>query len=122
MSLVSRNSFQPICCKVKTFRKASIVLFACVQVNIGANLTIEVGVLRYSVNIYVVAVPAAVAAVIILIVLVVSIVCCAYVWFKRSTKERDRQLQGLLAQMELMESELAEECRRGAYVMQTAAL
>ena len=73
----------------------------------------NVGTLRYSLNILIVAVPAAVAGLIIVSALVFSITCCIYVRFKRSSKERDRQFQGLLAQMELMESELAEECRRG---------
>lgn len=73
----------------------------------------NVGTLQYSLNVLIIAVPAAVAGLIILLVLVFSITCCIYVRFKRSNKERDRQFQGLLAQMELMESELAEECRRG---------
>lgn len=81
--------------------------------NIGSSLTVNVGTLRYSLNVLIVAVPAAVAGLIILLVLVFSITCCLYVRFKMSNKERDRQFQGLLAQMELMESELAEECRRG---------
>ena len=73
----------------------------------------NVGTLQYSLNVLIVAVPAAVAGLIIFLALVFSITCCLYVRFKRSNKERDRQFQGLLAQMELMESELAEECRRG---------
>ena len=81
--------------------------------NIGSSLTVNVGTLQYSLNILIVAVPAAVAGLIILLVLIFSITCCLYVRFKMSNKERDRQFQGLLAQMELMESELAEECRRG---------
>ena len=83
------------------------------QVRIGSNFIVDVGVLRYELNVFIYAIPAAVAGLIILLVLVFSITCCIYVRFKRSNKERDRQFQGLLAQMELMESELAEECRRG---------
>ena len=81
--------------------------------HIGSSLTVNVGTLQYSLNVFIIAVPAAVAGLIILLAVVFSIACCLYVRFKRSSKERDRQFQGLLAQMELMESELAEECRRG---------
>ena len=97
----------------------SLALLSCVrvyirtQVRIGMNFTVDVGVLQYELNVFIYAIPAAVAGLIILLVLVFSITCCIYVRFKRSNKERDRQFQGLLAQMELMESELAEECRRG---------
>ena len=97
----------------KVFHCSLVCVCVRTQVRIGSNFTVDVGVLRYELNVFIYAIPAAVAGLIILLVLVFSITCCIYVRFKRSNKERDRQFQGLLAQMELMESELAEECRRG---------
>ena len=46
------------------------------------------------------------------VIVVFFVICC----FMRRAKEKDKQFTNLLAQMELWEMEMADECKRGMKV------
>ena len=84
------------------------------QVQLGDGVPVLIGDVNVSLDPIIIIVPAVVGgAVVISLLLVCCIVCCVCCQFKRKSKEKEKQVQNLLTHMELMESELADECRRG---------
>ena len=103
------------------------------QVTIGQNLNFSLGLLSYAVvddsnddtiveigtldldfaAVVGVAVVLFVILVLIVLVLVIFIIVCLY---RSKTEQREKQLTNLLAQMELLEIEMADECKRGMYI------
>jgi plexin A len=93
---------------------------APIIVVVGTRAGVQVGTLEYTLNLIIIIVPVAVGgSLIISLIIMFVIICCVYGCYKRKSKERDRKFQGLITQMELMESELAEECRRAFTELQT---
>ena len=89
-------------------------MYSLPQVTVGRRDGVQVGTLEYTIDLIIIIVPSVVGgAMIISAVMMILIICCVCCRYKRKEKERDRQFQGLITQMELMESELADECRRG---------
>ena len=83
------------------------------KVTVGRRVGVQVGTLEYTIDPIIIIVPVVAGAMIISGVMMILIICCVCCRYKSKEKERDRQFQGLITQMELMESELADECRRG---------
>ena len=91
-----------------------LYLMLPLQVQLGDGAPMSIGDVDVQLNPIVIIVPAVVGgAVVISLLLVCCIVCCVCCQFKRKSKEKEKQVQNLLTHMELMESELADECRRG---------
>ena len=84
------------------------------QVTVGSRDGVQVGTLEYTIDLtIIIAVSVVGGSMIISLFLMILIICCVCCCYKSKEKKRDRQFQGLITQMELMESELADECRRG---------
>ena len=90
----------------------------------GDNLSYDVGTVSYTQQSPAAQLPIVVGAsvgggVLILLILVMFVVICC---FMRRAKAKEKRFTNLLAQMELWESEMADECKRGSCVYVHTAL
>ena len=100
-----------------------VLLCVLLQVQVGANLEFLVGTLTYTESesgatpVYVIIIAASAAGGAVLLSLLV--ICCIICWYTRKAREKEKRFTNLLAQMELWEVEMADECKRGEYCSPT---
>ena len=100
--------------------------FSLLQVFIGQTLSYKVGFLTYidqtnttttpgtdgSLLAIIIGASVGGGVLVVSVIVVFFVICC----FMRRAKEKDKQFTNLLAQMELWEVEMADECKRGMKV------
>ena len=79
------------------------------QVYIGDNLMVTVGVLRYELNIIIVIVPVVVAVLLIIVLPMFFITCCVYMWFKKRAKEKEEAYRRRLSLEQAENRQLEQE-------------
>ena len=93
---------------LSTLSKACFT-FVHMQVYIGDNLMVTVGVLRYELNITIVVVTVVVAVFIFIAVLVFFITCHVYMWFKKRATEREEAYRRRLSLEQAENKQLERE-------------
>ena len=97
----------------------TVLLCSLLQVRVGTTLEFTVGTLTYtesepsSTPLYVIIIAASAAGGAVLLSLFV--ICCIICCYTRKAREKEKKFTNLLAQMELWEVEMADECKRGEY-------
>ncbi len=86
-----------------------------VVVKIGTSISVELETrLEYSAGLPLdIIIPASVVGVLLVVAVVVIIMCCIICRYNSKHKKTEQRWTNLLAQMELLEVEMADECKRG---------
>ena len=86
---------------------------------VGRNISVVLAeTLSYTSNEVplVIIIPSVVGGLLVVIVLFLLITCCITCGYKSKHKKTEQRWTNLLAQMELLEVEMADECKRGVCV------
>ncbi len=62
-------------------------------------------------------IPSVVGGFAVMVILLVLVMCCIICGYQSKHKKTEQRWTNLLAQMELLEIEMADECKRGNYIV-----
>ena len=94
-----------------------ILLHMTFQVSVGAYISESLSqplvyVAPSSIPLVII-IPVIAGSVVVVVILSLFIICCVVCYHRKKSKKNEQRWTNLLSQMELMELEMADECKRG---------